>query len=150
MGTLRLLTYFEFEKSDGRVVYGGSRSKYQELTVSDPCFDEEKSLAVNTTWDAWGFTTEQPISDFDLLWIMSDKSGLYVELTTDANNGVGDEIYTVPLAANIPLILSADDSYANYTADFAGGTADVIDRIRVRNPSGNSAGTAIVRVALFT
>lgn len=149
MATLRILTYFEIVKSDGRVVAGGSRSKYIEKTVSEPIIDLEKSLAVNNTWDVWGFTTEEPLSAFSLLWITSSVAGLYVELCTDKNGTYGDEPYTLPLEADIPFILADDRSFANYTADFGGGTVDVIDRIRIHNPSGNSAGTSNVRFCLF-
>lgn len=129
----------------------GSKSNPKEITVSAPGIDVTKLVAAAETWDVWGFTggNEQPISDFDLLVIESDYAGVQVELTCDANNGVGREEFVITLVAGLPLVIADDGSIANYTTDFAAGTADVIDRIRVRNPTG-AGSSANVRVGIFT
>lgn len=146
MATLRVWNAFEVV-IDGRSIAGGSRSNPQEVSVGEPYIDTPKTVAFGTTWDAWGFTTEQPISTFDFLWIESSLDGVLVELTTDANNGVGDELFVVELKADKPFLLFTDTGRANYTADFAAGSADVIDRIRIHNPSADT--DAVVRLCLF-
>ena len=146
MATLRALTYFDVPGSN--VLPGGSRTQYKEFTVGVPKFDLTKLVAAEATWDAWGHTTEDAISDFDFLWIESDLSGVLVELTCDANNGVGRVQMPLCLIAGFPLILASKVSRAGHTADFAAGTADVIDMIRVLNPSVSTG--ANVRAALFT
>lgn len=149
MATLRALSYFDVVLN-GRNVNGGSRSKYKEFTVGEPYFDETKIVAFGTTWDAWGFDSEEPISDFDFLYIESNLAGTLVELTCDANNGVGREEFVLCLGvANFPLVLGSKVSRASHAADFSGGSvADVIDAIRINNPHGSTDAT--VRVCLFT
>ena len=100
-------------------------------------FEREYSVGTTTTQEVFNVTND--LGSFDYLEVVSDISGVYVELTTDQNAGVGDEFYTVELVANLPLILFGDGSYANYTANFGGGTLDLIERVRVRNVSGATA-----------
>lgn len=147
MATLRVLSYFEALLGN-ELVHGGSRSEYREITVSQPHFNQTKLLAAETTWDAWEAGAEEPISDFDFLFIESDLSGVMVELTADKGGEIGTRVFTIGLIANIPLMLPSNLSYANYSADFGAGTLDLIDRIRVRNKS--TTLTANVRVALFS
>lgn len=144
--TLRVWTAFEVV-IDGISHAGGHRSKPQEVTVDDPYIDVTYPIAVTTTKDVWGFSTEEAISSFDFLWIESSLDGVLVELTTDKGGEVGDESFVVELKADKPFLLFTDTGRANYTADFAGGSADVIDRIRIRNPSASTV--ANVRFALF-
>lgn len=102
-----------------------------------------RSVAQNITATLYDATTD--IADFDYMLCASDQDVL-LELTTDQNNGVGDEPYTVPLSGSgtaneygLPFDLGRDDSYANYTVNFGGGTLDVIDRVRVRNLGSTTA-----------
>lgn len=125
---------------------GGDRMNPVAIEIDGVYADLRKSLATSTTWDAWASDAEEPVTDFDFLWIESDQDVL-VELTCDQNNGVGREEMVIEVIADKPWYLCSDDSHALYTADFAAGTADVIDRIRVRNVSGS---TANVRVFLAT
>ena len=144
--TLRVWTAFEVV-IDGKAIAGGHRSKPQEVTVDDPYIDVTKAIAVTTTWDAWGFSTEEAFSSFDFLWIESSLDGVLVELTTDKGDEVGNESFVIELKADKPFVLFTDTGRANYTADFAGGSADLIDRVRIRNPSASTV--ANVRFALF-
>jgi hypothetical protein len=101
------------------------------------------SLAASTTVAVYD-PAASPASSFTFLWIRSDRDDVMVELTTDTNNGVGDERYTVKLRKNLALVLGSDDSYANYTANFAGGTLDVIDYVRIRNIGSETASIEVV------
>lgn len=99
------------------------------------------NLAATTTLDLWS-SAESPAS-FELLVLVPDiitNARIIAELTIDRGNDVGDELFTVELKNGFPFILGADDGYANYTANFGGGTLDVIDRIRIRN-IGSAAST---------
>ena len=90
------------------------------------------------------FATANDLDSFSFLYIEADGD-VMLEFSTDINNGVGDENYTMKLAADgPPLMLGSDVSYANYTTNFGGGTLDVIERIRARN-----LGTATVRVRII-
>lgn len=149
MATLRALAYFD--APGGNITPGGSRSLYKEFTVSEPKFDQTKLVAhgpSGTTWDAWGHTSEDPISDFDFLFIVSDLSGVLVELTCDKGGENGAVPFVLGLIAGFPLMLGSNVSRALHTADFQSGVADVIDRVRIHNPSTTTS--ANVRVALFT
>lgn len=117
--------------TDGQAIPFGSPSTPVQITLgSGLTMKRDVSVAQNTT--ATLFNTTNDLSDFDFL-VITATVDMYLELTTDLDNSVGDEVYTIPLLANVPFILGRDDSYANYTANFAGGTLDVIQRIRVRN-----------------
>lgn len=148
MPTLRVWDGFEVEIG-GRKISGGSRVTPIELTVSTPYLDTTKLLTAGSSWTPWGAQTPDPISDFDFLYIESDVSGVQLELTIDVNNGVGDELICITLQAGKPFKLYTDDAYALYTANFVAGTLDVIDRIRLKNPSAATS-SANVRVVLFT
>lgn len=112
-------------------------------------FHTEKSIAASS--NALVFDVSTDLGDFDFLWIQADGDGI-IELETDSDGSVGKEVYTVPLKAperptqgldteetrvyGAPFVLARDDSYANYTDDFGGGTLDVIEQVRVQNESG--------------
>lgn len=145
--TLKLRTSFEVE-IDGNIFTGGDPNVPQTISLAGAYLDATKVIAVSTTWDVWDAAGEEPIADFDFLYIESELDDVLVELTTDDNNGVGDEHYVIQLKKNIPFILGSDTGQANYTKDFAALTADVIDRIRIRNP--DASNTATVRVFAAT
>lgn len=103
------------------------------------------SLATLTTklvWDA--AATGQPATTFRFVWIRADAEDVFVQLVTDANNGVGDEYYTLELKKNLALVLGSQASYANATPDFAGGTIDTIDELWVRNTGSETATVEVV------
>lgn len=145
MGTLNVFQAYELT-IDGEQLVGGSRSAPVQITVDGKRKEWYRSLATATTAVVWnGTSTDEPISDFDFLFIESDQN-LILELTTDVGNEVGDEKYAVEVQANRPLMLCSDDAYAAYTS-ISSCTADVIDKVQVRNVSGT---TASVRVLLIT
>lgn len=97
------------------------------------------TLADSTTiivWDPVGQTLENTAT-FGFLAVIADGA-VDVEFTTDVGNEVGNEFYTVRVTDSLPLLLGADDSYANVGSDAFGGTLDVIQKIRIRNSSGAS------------
>ena len=103
------------------------------------------SVAATTTklvWDA--AATGEPATTFRFVWIRANAEDVFVQLVTDANSGVGDEYYTVELKKNLAFLLGSNASYANYTADFGGGTIDTIDEIWIRNTGSETATVEVV------
>lgn len=89
----------------------------------------------------WSALADLPAS-FTLLVIESDQD-VVVEFVTDDGGEVGEELATVTVVAGIPLILGSDDSYANYTVNFGGGTLDNIETIRAENSGGTNANVRV-------
>jgi hypothetical protein len=142
--------YMRFETAiNGVPVTGGSRSTPREITVGDDYIDRRNTLTAATTWDAWLGGSEEAVTSFVFGWVESDVDGVLVEQTCDANNGVGRVQFVNEVRAGIPFVIPIDDSIAAHTADFGAGTADVIDTIRIRNPTG-AATDAKVRLVLFS
>lgn len=106
------------------------------------------SLSASSTQIVFDPSTDgsETMSDFDFLMIASSANAM-VELTCDVGDDVGNEASTIKITKDAPLILFADDSYANVTGvDALGtGTLDVIDKIRVKDLSG---GTNTIRVLM--
>ena len=122
----------------------GKKKKFTvSKTITGLTAIEERTIpiAANETrvlWDPANVTTEA-MTDFDFLFMWADGD-LDLELVTDIGAEVGDEAGQVRLVANLPFMLGADDGKANVTGiDALGtGTLDVIDRIRVDEPSGSA------------
>lgn len=115
---------------------GGSRSKPIELTVDGLIEHKVIQLATSTTITLWD--SSESITNFDFLWFQADQD-LYCEVTADRGAEVGTVVFGFIVESNTPFRLIYDDALANFTANFATGTADVIDRIRLRNVSGTTA-----------
>lgn len=144
MATVNVFQKIEME-IDGVKTERGSRSNPTQVTVDGLVYEFNRNLATATTWDVWtaGVAT---ISDWDVLYVESDYD-VNIELTCDYGNEVGTVVFAKTIKASCPLMLTHDDALAIYTANFATGSADVIDRIRIRNTSGS---TAAVRGLLIT
>lgn len=137
MATLSLYAAAQF--TVGAVTISvGSRGGAYSISVDGQHELLNRSLATSTTWDAWESGSETAITDFDFCWVLSDQAVL-VEFTADKGGENGTVVSTHEAQAGVPLMLTSDDCMANHTADFATGTADVIDRIRIRNVSGSTA-----------
>lgn len=139
-----LLLYQSFSVMlDGDKRVGGDRIMPVPIELEGESLDLTKSLADDTTWDVWaGADDESALSDFEFLWVESDQD-VFLELTVDQNAGVGREEIAITVKAGVPFVMGSSVAKALYTADFAAGTDDVVDRLRVRNESGS---TATVRV----
>jgi hypothetical protein len=138
--SVKLVSHFEVAVNNV-VIRGGSVNPVSVTCAGGSVHDQTVDLATATTTTL--FNTTEDLADFDFLFITSTQD-IYLELTTDLDASVGDEVYTVPVTANVPFVLARDDSYANYTVNFGGGTLDVIQRIRARNVSGSTATIRIV------
>ena len=134
--------FVQDQNGDARPFGKGRLKPISLASVDGRTFEREYSVGMTTTQEVFNVTND--LGSFDYLEVVSDISGVYVELTTDQNASVGDEFYTVKLVAKLPLILFGDGSYANYTVNFGGGTLDTIERVRVRNVSGATSAKAYV------
>lgn len=141
MATLRVYKAFEVE-IDGVPYRGGSRSSPLEISVTEAVQIGPFDLDATTTKTIWTGSSDE-LADFDYLWIVSD-SDIWAELTVDVGGEVGDELWARVIEANRPFDLIGDGGLANYTANFATGTADMLDRLRLRN-----AGSEAARVTVF-
>lgn len=139
--TIKLISNFTVAVN-GVYVMNGSTAPTSITAASGLVFDRTLTIANGATAVLWDAAAATNVTDFDFLWITSDQN-IQIELNTDQNNSIGDEFGTVTVGPNAPLVLASDDSYANYTANFATGTLDVIDRIRAKNSSGSTANVHI-------
>lgn len=89
------------------------------------------------------FDADEAPGGFDVLMLLVDTDGVDVELRTDQNAGVGRMVFTISPIANVPVFLDPR-SMANYTADFATGTADSIERVTVKNSTGEDVKVTIL------
>lgn len=119
----------------------GTRT-YSTKTLS---MDQRWSLSSSTA-TLWDPTASGNVADFELLVLSSDSD---VELEFTTNNGdANEELSSLRLAANVPLLLGANDSFYNHSAsDAFAGTLDVIDLIRAKETAG---ATANVRLRLYS
>lgn len=136
MPYIRVYDYWEGSDINGAVHKAGSRSEPIDIEIAGYLQHNTVSLATATTLILW--RSDEPITNFDFFWLKADQD-LYIELTCDYGAEVGTEEFAFTWEANMPFRLIYDDALALYTTNFAALTADVIDRIRVRNVSGTTA-----------
>src|SRR5574339_718817 len=115
---------------------GGSLAQPTEITVDGLIEHRIIQLATSTTLTLWD--SSEPITNFDYFWIKSDQD-IRIEWTADTGGEVGTVVFADLIESNTPWDRFYDDVLALYTANFATGTADVLDRIRIRNVSGTTA-----------
>lgn len=112
--------------------------------VAGTLFRKQYSVAASTTVTLFDIAND--LADFDIMVVVSDKSNVILEWTTDKDGSVGDEYATIGLYANMPQLFGTDDSYANYTANYGGGTLDKIERVRVRNLGTETAVVELIAI----
>ena len=151
MGTARLYQRLEID-IDGITYSLGSRDVPQTITFGSD-LHVLKTLNVAASGTTEVFDVDDDLADFDVLAIACDRN-LVLELVTDDDGNVGQEDFTIGLLGTGtdndfgPLfVLTRDDSYANYTVAFAGGTLDVIERLTVKNLDASNAAKVQVLAA---
>lgn len=142
MALLRVWKAFALELP-AYTVEGGSRSAPIEITVGGQVIDKRFTLATATTLDLW--TSADAVTNFEYVFIESDQD-IYVEWTCDRGGEVGTVVFADEIKAYTPWDRLYDDAIALHTANFATGTEDVVDRIRLRNVSGTTANGRFVLV----
>jgi hypothetical protein len=99
--------------------------------------DKVYAISADGTKIIWDPTTDatEAVSDFDIAILIADGV-LDLEGDIDSAGDVGREQLSARLIKNLPLMLGADDAYANHSAGNAyGGTLDLIERLRVDEPN---------------
>lgn len=114
----------------------GSITTARTFTV-DEVSDQTLVLANLKTWDVWSaVATDDPGHESFVVGIFQSSGAAFIEITVDKDGDVGTETMAIGLAAGEPFIITSNIAKALYTADFAAGTDDVIDRIRIRTENG--------------
>lgn len=146
MAAINVYTFFE-TTIDGVRVTGGSLTTPTAVTAaSEVKHDQTFSIANGGTQEL--FDVDDDIGDFDFLWILSDQSDVLLEIVVDDDADNGESYQVKELFAGLPFILGSDDALASDgTVSAFTGTADLIERITVKNSSGS---TAKVRVFAAT
>jgi hypothetical protein len=115
--------------------------------AGDDVYELITSVAVSTSIKI--FDVDEDLADFDFLLVAADWD-LQLQVVVDDDGDVGEAAFTLPVEGSgttgtwgPPVIFASDDSYANYTVDFAGGTLDVIERLNVKNNSATQAAQVV-------
>jgi hypothetical protein len=117
----------------------------KDISTGGEVHETVVNVGTETTTKVFDITTST-LSSFDVLWIESDKD-VYVEFVVDDGNNVGEEVWAQKLRAGTAIAMPYDDAKANYTVNFAGGSDDVVETVRVRNES--TTDTASVRLIVI-
>lgn len=137
MSSIRVETLIKFTDERGitkkipiaTTISSRSKPEERDYSIAD--------AATQNCWDPVAVDTENPGS-FGFLAIWSDGD-VDVAFHCDDGGEVGKVVFTLRVTQDVPLILGADDSYANVGVDDAfSGTLDVIDRIYIKNSSGTT------------
>ena len=136
MATISYISYYE--ANVGGILYKLGSVEPVSITAGTGEVDIRRDVVATNTTKTLVDVTAGSITDFDFLMVVSDQD-VHLEMITDDDASIGQKEYTVKLLANCPFALSSDISYANYTANFGGGTLDKITTVRVRNLGATSA-----------
>ena len=149
MATLKVIQHFEV--TIGGVKYEfGSKTVAQEITIgTEVVFVHEFSIASGTgnVTELW---SDSVTADFDFLFVESDQDANMQLLASENSNELG---MSIPLVANVPYMLAADNSASGVIANVDTWETSwtfvsvEIDRIEYFQTSGS---TAKVVLAAFT
>ena len=136
--TAKVVTTLQIDSDDVETV---ATRTFSGLTAVDT-YKEVVNNAAVTLWDPT--VAGVGIANFDLMVLSTDVE-VQVEMTV--NEGHADEeLNSFTLAANTSMVLGSDDAYYNHSAsDVWGGSADVIDKIRIKEEN-SVAATVVLRL----
>lgn len=146
MATLNITTSATFTDDNGNACSINNGRAGKTLTLTDG-EGTVRTIDVDATTTVTLWTLADPIAAFQAVVLVAVGEDLMLELITDSAADVGTELFTMLLAEDVPFVLGGDDSYANYTTNFGGGTLDKIESIRVRNLTSNDASVKMMTVA---
>lgn len=115
-----------------------SWAKNVSANNAEPLTVQVANGATAVLWDPTGDGLDK-LADADFILIYSDQD-VWIEFTADEDGA--DHTFVMELAAGVPFILGSDDSLKS-PADLS-GSADVIDKIRVKNDSGSAANVRLL------
>ena len=146
--TVEVNTSFRVVDSNGLEV----TSPIGGITRRISCAGEEIFRATATVIDSYGKVTlwndgDGGVGDFDAMVFISDQDVL---LETVEDRAVTPLYSTYNILANIPFVLSSDDTMNVATADTSQSTTDTIDQISVQRNAANGTDDATVTLVLVT
>lgn len=121
-------------------------SSYTDTTITE-IRNQEIVLAASSTITLWNTAdTSENINTLRYCYIQNTGTGsLEVEFVVDDDASVGEELHTVELPSGAHHTLFSGVAYANHSAgDAFGGTKDVIERIRVKEPNASAGAVRFV------
>lgn len=143
MASNLLLKLFSSSNILGTTVSIGNQTEEYVVALDGQYTDLIRNLPNNTIWTAWDAASSN-LDSFKWAWILTTRD-MQVELTCDADNSTGGKrLFVIQTRQNIPMFLPSNVSIAGYVENFGGGTLDVIDRIRIRNVSGQAGDARVL------
>lgn len=149
--TIQLTQYLSGLLDSGRVEIGSLSTPADVSLASGLRYDKEFTVGIETTKKLFDASVE--FATFELIAVQCDLD-LMLEMVTDDGNEVGERAFTIGLRGSgvagkfgMLFFLPKQISYANYTVNFAAGTLDLIEVLRVRNLS--TTDSAKVRILAF-
>ena len=135
-----------------RFKYTNKRGKKQDFLIPNTItgltniVEREFDIADATTlvfWDPLATTTDV-MQDYDFLAVITDGD-VFLERIVDDGSEVGKVVYAEKITKDIPYMSCNDDAFANVGADDAfSGTADLIERLGIRNDSGSTRSVMVI------
>lgn len=132
MAAITIQTTFTLEDASGRRVPHAYGRTVTGLTETAKRQFVIAALSQEIIWNPSVDTSEQ-FESFAFVALIADGT-CDVELTCNEGDA-NEELFSIRLVKGVPLTLPDDTSYYNHaTSDAFGGSADVIDKIRVDVP----------------
>lgn len=130
----------------GQALSIGSRTTPATFSLTSDIYSDENTTVANgsTATLFQSGSTGEAVTAFEYGVLLSTKD-LLLEITCDQDNSVGRHYLIFKVRANVPFHIPRSYSKANYDGAF-GGTDDNIDKIRVKNASGESASVRLLLV----
>ena len=159
MATLSLTTHFTVTNDaasgvDATTITGGSTTTADTITVTN-YYDQKIAVADSTLVELWSDSSS--VSDFDFLWVESERAVEIQLVCSEGGNLAGNNIengFCFTLKPGVPFVLAGDDcrnmgnmngtfNESNYQSEIdtweTNWAADTIDRIECYNGTGASA-----------
>lgn len=132
-------------KTSITLTYPSGRTENINLSYTDTSITEIRNQEIvvpaSTTITLWDTSdTSENIKTLSYAVLQNNSAGtLEYEVVVDDDGSVGEELHTGEIPAEGCVNLLSNVAYANHSAgDAFGGTKDVIERIRVKEPNGTA------------
>lgn len=147
--TLKVWSQFSMVGADGATYRQGSLTTPTEITVDGMIDTGARTVTGTSAITLFDASLAGNLADFDYMRLYTADSGWLIELYTDANNGVGDEVYVVELEEGVAFQLGSDLGIANWASSFT-GTNDVIDKVLAKNTLASGSAPKTIHSTFIT
>jgi len=149
--TAKIYFRVDIDSGDEHISLGkGERAAIAYNISGDEYAHQQYTIETTTSQLIFDGPNAMPFADFELIAIISDLD-LEIELVVDDNSTIGKVVNNFSIKQNVPFILADNAARAIVGGvlgeNFADGTADTIDEIRLKN---NQATSATVEVLIAT